>query len=46
MGLHAQFAGANHPYLLSQAGAVAVMVVYVVVAPGAGALSFSRRDAS
>ncbi|NJC85709.1 ABC transporter permease [Planosporangium mesophilum] len=41
-----QLAGGNHPYLLSQAGAAAVIVVYVVVALGAGALSFSRRDAS
>jgi ABC-type transport system involved in multi-copper enzyme maturation permease subunit len=40
-----QLAGSNHPYLLSQAGAAAVMVVYVVVALGAGALRFSR-DAS
>jgi hypothetical protein len=41
-----QLVGGNHPYVLSQAGAVAVTVVYVVVALGAGALSFSRRDAS
>jgi hypothetical protein len=39
-----QLAGSNHPYLLSQAGAVAVLVAYVVVALGAGALSFGRRD--
>ncbi|GAA4986620.1 ABC transporter permease [Actinopolymorpha pittospori] len=41
-----QLAGDNHPYLLSQAGATAVLVGYVVVALGAGALSFCRRDAS
>lgn len=40
-----QLVGGSHPYLLSRAGAVAVLVGYVIVALGAGALSFSRRDA-
>jgi ABC-2 type transport system permease protein len=44
--LSPQLAGADHPYLLSPAGAAAVLVGYVVVAIGAGALAFSRRDAS
>lgn len=39
-------AAGNHPYLLSQAGVVAVTVAYVVVALGAGLFSFTRRDAS
>jgi ABC-2 type transport system permease protein len=41
-----QLAGSNHPYLLSQGGAVAVTVAYVVLALAAGAISFRRRDAS
>jgi ABC-2 type transport system permease protein len=41
-----QLAGSDHPYLLSQAGAAAVMIGYVVLALGAGTLAFSRRDAS
>ncbi|MEV4759351.1 ABC transporter permease [Micromonospora sp. NPDC049559] len=41
-----QLAGSDHPYLLTRGGAVAVAVAYVVVALGAGALSFDRRDAS
>ncbi|MEE6261699.1 ABC transporter permease [Plantactinospora sonchi] len=41
-----QLTGADHPYLLSQAGAAVVLVAYVVVALGAGTLSFRRRDAS
>jgi ABC-2 type transport system permease protein len=39
-----QLAGSNHPYLLSQAGAAAVLVAYVAVTLGAGALAFGRRD--
>jgi ABC-2 type transport system permease protein len=41
-----QLVGTPNAYLLSPAGAAAVTVAYVVVALGAGALSFSRRDAS
>ncbi|MFK3979754.1 ABC transporter permease [Micromonospora sp. NPDC050397] len=41
-----QLAGNNHPYLLSQVGAVAVTVAYVVLALGAGLFGFTRRDAS
>ncbi len=41
-----QLAGGNHPYLLSQGGAAAVTAAYVILALGAGAISFSRRDAS
>lgn len=41
-----QLAGSDHPYLLSQGGAVAVTAAYVLLALGAGALSFRRRDAS
>ena len=44
--LTSQLAGGDHPYLLSQAGAAAVLAAYVVVVLGAGAVSFSRRDAS
>jgi ABC-2 type transport system permease protein len=40
-----QLAGGNHPYLLSQGGAVAVTAAYVLVALLAGAISFKRRDA-
>ncbi|GAA4964889.1 ABC transporter permease [Actinoplanes utahensis] len=39
-----QLAGSNHPYLLSQAGAAAVTAAYVLLAVGAGALAFRRRD--
>jgi ABC-type transport system involved in multi-copper enzyme maturation permease subunit len=41
-----QLAGGNHPYLLSQGGAAAVLAAYVMLALGAGAISLSRRDAS
>lgn len=41
-----QLAGSEHPYLLSPAGAAALLVGYAVLALGAGALCFSRRDAS
>lgn len=41
-----QFAGADHPYLLSSPGAAAVLAGYVIVALAAGALAFNRRDAS
>jgi ABC-2 type transport system permease protein len=41
-----QVAGSNHPYLLSPAGATAVLAGYVVIALAAGTLSFRRRDAS
>lgn len=41
-----QLAGVGNPYLLSQAGAAAVAALYVIVALGAGAFSFRRRDAS
>jgi ABC-2 type transport system permease protein len=39
-----QLAGSDHPYLLSQGGAAAVTAAYVLLALGAGAISFSRRD--
>jgi ABC-2 type transport system permease protein len=41
-----QLVGTPNAYSLPPAGAAAVTVAYVVVALGAGALSFSRRDAS
>lgn len=41
-----QLAGPNHPYVLSQGGAIAVTAAYVILAVGLGAISFSRRDAS
>ncbi|WP_344174274.1 ABC transporter permease [Pilimelia columellifera] len=41
-----QLAGSNHPYVLSQGGAVAVTVGYLVLALGAGTISFVRRDVS
>lgn len=41
-----QLAGAEHPYLLSQAGAAVVVAGWVVVALGAGAVAFGRRDAT
>ena len=41
-----QLVGGDHPYLLSQGGAAAVTAAYVLVALGAGAIGFSRRDAS
>ncbi|MEO3746420.1 ABC transporter permease [Plantactinospora sp. B5E13] len=41
-----QLTGADHPYLLSPAGAVAVLVGYVVVALGAATLHFGRHDVS
>ncbi|BAL88702.1 putative ABC transporter permease protein [Actinoplanes missouriensis 431] len=41
-----QLAGSDHPYLLSQGGAVAVTAGYLVLALGAGALAFRRRDAA
>ena len=44
--LASQLAGGDHPYLLSRGGAVAATVAYVVVALGAGAWSFGRRDAT
>lgn len=39
-----QLAGSNHPYLLSQGGALAVVAGYVLLALGAGAIAFHRRD--
>ncbi|GAA1613597.1 ABC transporter permease [Actinoplanes couchii] len=39
-----QLAGGNHPYLLSPGGAGAVAAGYVLLALGAGALAFRRRD--
>ncbi|GAA4976182.1 ABC transporter permease [Actinoplanes utahensis] len=39
-----QLAGSDHPYLLSQTGAAAVTAGYVLLALGAGALAFRRRD--
>ncbi|MEV4708975.1 ABC transporter permease [Actinoplanes sp. NPDC049316] len=44
--LPAQLAGADHPYLLSPAGAAAVMALYVAAALGAGAAAFRQRDAT
>ncbi|MFD0969113.1 ABC transporter permease [Plantactinospora endophytica] len=41
-----QIVGANHPWMLSQAGAVAVAIGYAVVALGVAAFAFKRRDAS
>ncbi|MEU4561081.1 ABC transporter permease [Actinoplanes sp. NPDC023936] len=41
-----QLAGSDHPYLLSPGGAAAVTAGYVLLALGAGALSFRRRDAA
>ncbi|GLY98684.1 ABC transporter permease [Actinoplanes sp. NBRC 103695] len=41
-----QLAGGDHPWLLSQGGAVAAAAAYVVLALGAGAVSFGRRDIS
>lgn len=41
-----QLAGSDHPYLLSQGGAAAVTAAYVLLALGAGAFAFHRRDAS
>lgn len=44
--LTAQLAGDHHPYVLSQAGAVAVTLGYACLALGAGVVAFGRRDAS
>ncbi|MEV6634720.1 ABC transporter permease [Actinoplanes sp. NPDC051470] len=41
-----QLAGGDHPWLLSQGGASGVAAAYVLLALGAGAISFGRRDAS
>ncbi|MFC0505154.1 ABC transporter permease [Micromonospora costi] len=41
-----QLAGADHPYLLSPAGALVMLLAYVGVALGAGLIAFGRRDAT
>lgn len=41
-----QLADGNDPYVLSQGGAAVIAVVYLLLTVGAGAISFSRRDAS
>ncbi|MGC4900427.1 ABC transporter permease [Micromonospora echinospora] len=41
-----QLAGVGNPYLLSQVGAAAVLALYLLLALGAGAVTFRRRDAA